>query len=270
VLTPQEWGALGGRTRAAKLSPEQRKAIASLGGKARHRPRVAWQRLIRDRAALQDPRPVLASLRGCRVEPVTRAEARPIILRYEWLGTMGTCCAWYGLRSPEGDLLGVVGFSRSNPARDLSRLGSAVCLQRGACVHWAPKNAGSFLIRHAVRLAHREHGWRIFYGYADPEAGEVGTIYQALGWTYTGRGAGRTRGRARDQFIRPDGRRVDERLLRRHGLKLGDVLGWKRVRVAPKHRYIWVEGGTSHLPNLPYPKRSNGPSRRDGQSTGKV
>jgi hypothetical protein len=31
----------------------------------------------------------MASTSGCRVEAITRAEAEQIILRYEWLGTMG-------------------------------------------------------------------------------------------------------------------------------------------------------------------------------------
>jgi hypothetical protein len=77
-------------------------------------------------------------------------------------------------------------------------------------LHYAPRNAASYLISRACRLAQREHGWTVFYAYADPDAGEIGTIYQALGWDYIGQGAGRTPGRKRDSFVRPDGRRVDD------------------------------------------------------------
>jgi hypothetical protein len=118
VLTLQEftkYGAQGGTIRGANLSPERRREIARLGGKARHRPRIAHQRIIRERAALQDPRPELESLAGCTVEPVTREQAKPIILRYEWLGTMGRARVWYGLHAPDCELLGVVGFGGPAP-----------------------------------------------------------------------------------------------------------------------------------------------------------
>ena len=46
----------------------------------------AWQRIIRERHKEEDPRPPLASTDGCVVEPITRAEAEPFILKYEWLG----------------------------------------------------------------------------------------------------------------------------------------------------------------------------------------
>jgi hypothetical protein len=240
----------GARARVASQTPERRAQIAREAARARWRPRIAHQRVIRERAEAVDPRPPLASLDGCTVAPVTRQQAQPIILRYEWLGTMGRAKVWYGLRAPDGELLGVVGFGGTAP-RDLR---GAVVLERGACVHWAPRNAASFLIRRAVRLAHAEHGWSTFVAYADPDAGEVGTIYQALGWSYTGQGAGRTPGRKRDHFIRPDGRHVDERMLRHGGVTLDDVLGWKRVQTSAKHRYVWVEGGPA-LVGLPYPKR---------------
>jgi hypothetical protein len=116
-----------------------------------------------------------------------------------------------------------------------------------------PEECGKLLIRRAVTLAYRAHGWTVFYAYADPDAGEVGTIYQALGWSYTG--AGRLpHGRRRDLFLRPDGRKVDERILRRHGVKLDDLVGWRRVSSAPKHRYVWIEGA-ANPPSLPQPKR---------------
>ena len=224
--------------------------IAVQAIQARWRPRMAHQRIIRERAAeTPEPREPLASLDGCTVSTVTREQARPIILRYEWLGTMGRARVWYGLHAPDGEILGVVGFVGTAP-RDLP---GSVVLERGATVHFAPRNAGSYLIRRAVRLAQAEHDWTTFVAYADSDAGEIGTIYQALGWSYTGQG-GRPHARKRDQFIRPDGRKVDERILRHGGVKLGDVLGWRRVQASAKFRYVWVEGGPQR-PSLPYPRR---------------
>ncbi len=238
----------GARARAASLAPERRAQIAREAARARWRPRIAHQRVIRERAMAQDPREPLTSLDGCTVSTVTREQALPIIVQYEWLGTMGRVKVWYGLHAPDGALLGAVGFGGTAP-RDLR---GAIVLERGACVHWAPKNAASYLIRRAVRLAFREYGWTTFVAYADPDAGEIGTIYQALGWSYTGQG-GRPNARKRDHLVRPDGRKVDERMLRHLGLKLSDV-PWRRVQTAAKHRYVWREG-VDQVTSLPYPKR---------------
>lgn len=75
-------------------------------------------------------------------------------------------------------------------------------------------------------------------------------------------GVGRTRGRARDQFRRPDGRIVDERALRHAGVKIPDVLGWARVKKVPKHKYVHFEGRNAgalkaacRYPARRYPRR---------------
>ncbi len=160
----------------------------------------AHQRVIREQHAEREPRPQIVGLAGCTVETITRTDAESVILKYEWLGTMGRGVATYGLRSPERELLGVAvfGWPSSVESRDIcgkSRRELAICLERGACVHFAPKNAASYLITHAVKKAAADHGWRIFYAYADPEAGEIGTVYQACNWLYIGQGVGRTPGR---------------------------------------------------------------------------
>src|SRR2546425_3084051 len=237
----------GGHARAEALSDDRRREIASLAARARwHRPKKAHQRIIRERAALLEPREPLPSLKGCTVRRLDKATAKPIILRYEWLGTMGRPRACYGLRAPNGELLGVVTFGI--PAGDESRnicgpahRDRAIALERGACVHYAPKNAASFLIRHACKLAHREFGWSIFSSYADPSAGEVGTVYQAANWLYVGQNVGRRPGMIRRQFIKPNGKVVDERALTHARVKMSDVLGWTRVFVPSKHRYVWFE-----------------------------
>src|SRR6266851_7908120 len=100
-------GARGGTARAASLTPERRSEIAREAAAARWQPRIAHQCVIREQTAVREPREILPSLDGCTAGPVTREQARPIILRYEWLGTMGHAKAWYGLRAPDGELLGV-------------------------------------------------------------------------------------------------------------------------------------------------------------------
>lgn len=235
---------------------------------------VAHQRLIRERRAATDPRAPIASLSGCHVVPVSTADARRVILEYEWLGTLGRAAATYGLVAPSGDLLGVACFgwpaspeSRDICGRDLRD--AAVCLERGACVHYAPPNAASFLIAGAVRQARKDHGWEIFYAYADPEAGEIGTVYQACNWLYIGQGVGRTPGRPREYWLRPDGSIVSTRTLRHRKMKKADAeaQGWVRIPKHPKHKYVHFDGSHSRVaalrralryPPLPYPKRQTG------------
>ena len=129
---------------------------------------IAHQRRIRDAEAAPDPRPQMATLEGSTVEQISYAEAKLVILRYEWLRLMPTVArACYGLKAPSGELVGVVVFA-CGPAPESADLCSpehrdlTICLARGACVHWAPPNAASFLISRACKLAHCDNGWRIF------------------------------------------------------------------------------------------------------------
>jgi hypothetical protein len=235
---------------------------------------VAHQKLIRDRRALEEPHSPVTSLSGCRVEAITRQEAASVILRYEWLGTLGRAAATYGLRSADGELLGVAAFGwpSSPESRDVcgkERRAQAVCLERGACVHYAPDNAASYLISRACRLAYRDHGWSIFYAYADPEAGEIGTVYQACNWLYIGQGVGRTPGRPREYWQLPDGSLLSSRSLRHRSMKLADAVaaGWVRVPKHPKHKYVHFEGPAGlrralmadlRYPPMTYPRRDVG------------
>jgi hypothetical protein len=140
------------------------------------------------------------------VEQISRADAVPIVTKYEWLGdTKGTL--FVGLLSPLRDLQGVACFGwgpgggkeKSNgkwgTIRDIIG-GPALCLERGACVHYAPPNAASFLITHACQLIHRVNKIGIFFAYGDPSAGEYGAVYQAANWCYIGQGI--TNGKKRE------------------------------------------------------------------------
>ena len=136
---------------------------------------IAHQRRIREREAARDPRPQMATLEGCTVEQVSFAEAKALILRYEWLGTIppGTR-ACYGLKTPDGGLAGVAVFAPppSPQSRDLcgpEYRDLTISLARGACVHWAHPHAASFLIPKACKLAAKAFGWRIFNAYADSD-----------------------------------------------------------------------------------------------------
>ena len=165
---------------------------------------VAHQRRIRDAGGrTRSPPRRWRPSKAARSNRVPFAEAKALIVRYEWLGTMPTVTrACYGLRTPEGELAGVAVFA-AGPAPESGDLcgqehrDRAICLARGACVHWAHPHAASHLISKACRLAAEEFGWRIFFAYSDPTAGEIGTVYQACNWLYLGEGVGRSKDRGR-------------------------------------------------------------------------
>ena len=229
----------------------------------RRRTIACHQRKVREREMAADPRPVMTSLGGCTVERIAEAEARPIILRYEWLGTTGAPSLCCGLRDPEGELIGVALFGHvggPEAARVLTVECSHLTLVRGACVHWAHPHAASFLISRAVKLA----GVDVVSAYADPAAGEIGTVYQACNWLYLGQGLGRGSNALvprLEQWRAPDGRVVSARGLRHLGLTVKDVraLGWRGLYSYPKHRYCWLRDRRlrEHLrwEPKPYPKR---------------
>ena len=240
------------------------------------------QRKIRDAAMVADPRPVQTSLDGCEVRPCTYEQAEKIILAYEWLGSMPTAgLAFYGLFTPDDEQIGVACFGRGSGSNSGNLCGPvyrdlAICLERGACVHWAHPHAGSFLVAKACRQASKDYGWRIFYGYSDAEAGEIGTIYQACNWLYLGQGAGRTGKSSRLVYTTPEGVEHNSRWWRAHKKRTGitkpeaearadaEKIGWTVRKQYDKGRYVWFEGGRLDKKRLrkalryapqPYPKR---------------
>ena len=163
---------------------------------------TAHQRLIRDRMAARTPRAVVP-LSGCQVVRVPASWARRIILNYEWLGTMPAApLAYYGLVGPHQEELGVVSFGHGSGTLAKTLCGPdwvdrSIVLERGACVHFAHEHAASFLISRACKLVAEDFGMRVITAYSDPEAGEIGTVYQACNWLYLGAGNGR---RPKDRF----------------------------------------------------------------------
>jgi hypothetical protein len=161
------------------------------------KPVKAHQRLIRERMArLPEPdinkkRELARSLADAEVREIDHKTASEIILQYEWIGNAGASEYRFGLYFGPY-LAGVVSFGRtagSNAAASVCGKENAhlvTTLSRGACVHWAPPNSASFLIIRACKLMVEKH-FNVFVAYSDPEAGEVGTVYQASNWLYFGK-----------------------------------------------------------------------------------
>lgn len=207
-----------------------------------------YQKIIKERKALENPKKQHPSLDNYHVKEINRVQAKSIILEYEWLGTMGMGIAHYGLFNKQ-NLIGAVSFGlpSSPESRNICGLNltdKAICLERGACVHWVHKHAPSFFISRAVSHASKKYDWEIFYAYADEDAGEIGTIYQACNWYYLGQGVGRRKGRKREYYKNPDGKVISSRSLRKKGLKKSQILkkGWEVIFSKQKHKYVWFEG----------------------------
>jgi hypothetical protein len=234
------------------------------------------QRVIREEAAIEQPRPVPDSLEGFRVLQIPHYEAEPIIMKYEWLGTMASFpVATYGLMSPDNELHGVACFGRgmgTNAGKLTTAEGAKpICLERGACVHWSHPHAPSKLVAGACRQMHLDHGYNVFFAYSDREAGEVGTIYQACNWIYLGRSPGRASDYRWKYRHRETGEVLSSRSMRakharegRGTLDLFDNDQWDRIKDWGKGKYVWFEGSKSEKKKLrkglryeqqPYPKR---------------
>jgi hypothetical protein len=158
-------------------------------------PTKCYQRHIREVMAENDPRPPLPNLKSAAVSQIANTLAAAIILRFEWLGTMAIGTRFcYGLwpsdkLHPAADLLGAVCFTKGGNRAALESVAPydrAIILARGACSMRAGRNAASFLISRACKMAARDHGFTHFLAYTDPEAGERGTIYRALNWQFLG------------------------------------------------------------------------------------
>ena len=115
----------------------------------------------------------------------------------------------------------------------------------------------------------------MFYAYADPMAGEIGTVYQACNWLYLGVGVGRSdKGRWRF-FNRREGKWRGERSVRKRRLVLAELRAhpeWIAEWMPDKGRYVWFEGTQREkrdlvlklkYPPQPYPKRWR-PAERQG------
>lgn len=153
----------------------------------------AHQRIIReqksnDRFGLFGP--PNCDIKKAELKEISREQASAVILDYEWLGTMGTTRYHYGIFY-EGVLAGAVCFGYFQALEGYSSYvgdkhgDNGIQLSRGACVWWAHEHSGSKLIAHGLSKM-KEIGYKYVIAFSDPNAGEVGILYQATNWYYLG------------------------------------------------------------------------------------
>jgi hypothetical protein len=123
------------------------------------------------------------------IESISYKLAESIIKEYEWLGTMPQGSFLQVGLFLDGVLAGVECFTNVKAGGYYTfQHEPATCLARGACVHWSPKWANSFLVSKALKFLEQYYDGepRYVLAYSDWAAGEIGTIYQACNWTYLG------------------------------------------------------------------------------------
>jgi hypothetical protein len=134
-------------------------------------------------------------------------EHREFITKYEWLGKVGFGVRWVFTARWNGNLAGVIMMSEPNNYQ----FGQVEALiQRGAVSSWAPTNLNSKLVMFGCRWMVQHTTKRIFTAYSDPDAGEIGTIYQACNFDFLGKEYG-----ADYLYQLLDGRQVNRRYFTR-------------------------------------------------------
>ena len=114
---------------------------------------------------------------------------RDFIKDHEWLGNMHRRPTHRFIASFNGHIAGAIVMSTPNTFSNFLGRGNRdkeKLISRGACISWSPKNLGSSLLMYSIRWMAKNTHYRIFSGYSDPTAGEIGTIYQACNFIYLG------------------------------------------------------------------------------------
>jgi len=208
-----------------------------------------WQRVIKERLCTPEDarrRDSYVNKNNLRISELKYSIAKDFIEKYEWLGNIGSAKYCYGLHVYD-ELVAVVCFTTpSSPSAFAKLLGDANArhtyqLCRGASSPSCPKWGASKLISCSMKLLRIKTSARVVVCYADPEAGEIGTVYQAsnayyIGMTsYTGPSAYIING------IKYHARSVPKRF----GSAKHDVLfeldnDYSRIQRTKKHRYVYI------------------------------
>jgi len=154
----------------------------------------AHQRVIREAKQKESVQsasiPKDVDIKKAICKEITFEESKKIILEYEWLGTMGTTQKHYGIFY-DNVLAGTICFGYFQAMnRNAYPVGEeykkkGVQLSRGACTWWAHPHSASKLIGYGLREMAKQ-GYKYVIAFSDPEAGEIGTVYQATNWAYMG------------------------------------------------------------------------------------
>ncbi len=122
-------------------------------------------------------------------------EIKLFIQQHEWLGKLPNrpTHRFTARLKKNGQLAGTIIMAVPNAFSNLlgrENKNKEKLISRGACISWAPKNLGSWLISSSIKWMVKNTEFRYFTAYSDPEARELGTIYQACNFIYLGQTSG--------------------------------------------------------------------------------
>lgn len=122
-----------------------------------------------------------------------KKECKEFIERYEWLGTLSLYNSHYFTARYKGLLGGVVIMGMPNAFSKM--LGEDTehkerLINRGASAAWTPKNLGSKFLMWCIKWMVNNTQYRLFTAYSDPQALELGQIYQSLNFYCLGQKSG--------------------------------------------------------------------------------
>ena len=251
----------------------------------------AHQRIIREKMKIEEAHNLFGNwwdnintdIGNAIVKQVTREQALPVILKYEWLGTLPVNCIFFCGLYFDGALAGVSCFVEVKFGGKYTLWNyPAICLGRGACVHWCPEWGGSYLIQKSLKLLFSNKDPLYVVAFSDWKAGEIGTIYQACNWTYLGHYNSK-------EWIDKNGKRYDintpsvravtgfqrksnpelratKEQIAQEKKKMIDS-GYKLVSAPPRGKYATIVGSKNKVyrdmskllkkNSKPYPKRNN-------------
>lgn len=135
------------------------------------------------------------NLKNISFEIISKKMAKDFIIEYEWLKTIPHQTRYhFGLffHINNKKLLGGVlifsdDYAQNTGVWNKYDFGNKlILLSRGASMWWTPKNTASFFITKAIKWLKANTHYRIITATVDPNAGEIGTIYQSLNWKYVG------------------------------------------------------------------------------------
>jgi hypothetical protein len=163
-------------------------------------PTTCYQHRIREKKKLEEFNELdfdisSVSLNNCDVRLINKKQAKHIIEEYEWLGYMPSYTKYhFGIFfNVDGNeyLGGVLTFQKDYVENvggwdKYGYTGKILLLSRGVCIWWTPKNTATYLISKALNWIENNTEYRIITATVDKLAGEIGTIYQAANWCYTG------------------------------------------------------------------------------------
>ena len=238
----------------------------------------AYQKILRDKVQSEETfnlfnkslYPEGVSLKEVEIKEINFTEAKKIILKYEWLKSMPHR---FGYRVSHGiyfksSLGGALVYAQPQ-VRSMNLFNkdygskSVIQLSRGACSHWTPKGTATKLIAKSSKMLKKE-GIKAIVAYCTPEAGEIGTIYQASNFIYYGK-----TNKSYEYFI--DNRWIGERSFAHKKKWLSTLDGeikekyeesfknLKKREVKQRYKYIKLLDRQAKLnfqnESLPYPKR---------------